>query len=84
MWGVIVFIAFALVVAACDDTTDTGTASRPLISPSDTLDLEFEEGPPYEPPHDRPGPAVDRILFRSFHVDRAPLELDAQDRKSVV
>ncbi|MFB3044542.1 MAG: hypothetical protein ACE1Y9_03595 [Acidimicrobiia bacterium] len=43
MWGVIVFIAFTLVVAACDDTTDTGTASRPLISPSDTLDLEFEE-----------------------------------------
>ena len=79
MWGVIVFMAFALVVAACEDTTDTGTTSRPLISPSDALDLEFEEGPPYEPPHDRPGPAVDRILFRSFHVDRAPLELDAQN-----
>ena len=79
MWGVIVFIVFALVVGACDDTTDTGAASRPLILPSDTFDLEFEEGPPYEPPHDRPGPAVDRILFRSFHVDRAPLELDAQN-----
>ena len=29
----------------------------------------------YEPPHDRPGPASDRIVFRSFHVDLAPQEL---------
>ena len=35
----------------------------------------------YEPPHDRPGPASDRIVFRSFHVDLAPQELrrDAMD-----
>jgi peptide/nickel transport system substrate-binding protein len=31
----------------------------------------------YEPPHDRPGPAAERLLFRSFHVDRAPLDLRA-------
>jgi peptide/nickel transport system substrate-binding protein len=31
----------------------------------------------HEPPHDRPGPAAERLLFRSFHVDRAPLELRA-------
>jgi peptide/nickel transport system substrate-binding protein len=29
----------------------------------------------YEPPHSQPGPAVDTLFFRSFHVDRAPLEL---------
>jgi hypothetical protein len=31
----------------------------------------------HEPPHDRPGPAAERLLFRSFHVDRAPLDLRA-------
>jgi len=31
----------------------------------------------YQPPHDRPGPAADRLLFRSFHVDRAGLDLRA-------
>ena len=30
-----------------------------------------------EPPHDRPGPAADRILFRAFDVDRAPRDLEA-------
>ena len=29
----------------------------------------------YEPPHSQPGPAADKVFFRSFHVDRAPLEL---------
>lgn len=29
----------------------------------------------YEPPHALPGPAADTLFFRSFHVDRAPLEL---------
>ena len=35
----------------------------------------------YEPPHNRPGPASDRIVFRAFHVDLAPQELgrDAMD-----
>ena len=31
----------------------------------------------YEPPHSLPGPAADQVFFRSFHVDRAPLELRA-------
>ena len=29
----------------------------------------------YEPPHDRPGPAVDTLQYRSFNVDLAPQEL---------
>ncbi len=35
----------------------------------------------YEPPHDRPGPAVDTLQYRSFNVDLAPQELqrDAMD-----
>ena len=29
------------------------------------------------PPHDRPGPAADRLLFTQFDVDRAPLDIEA-------
>ena len=32
-------------------------------------------GDDYQPPHDRPGPAMDRIQFRSFNVDLAPREI---------
>ncbi|MEA2025906.1 MAG: ABC transporter substrate-binding protein, partial [Chloroflexota bacterium] len=31
----------------------------------------------YEPPHDRPGPAAERLLYNSFFVDRAPLDIEA-------
>ena len=31
----------------------------------------------YEPPHDRPGPAVEVVYFNSFFVDRAPLDIQA-------
>jgi len=31
----------------------------------------------YQPPHEKPGPAAERVYFRSFHVDRAPLEIEA-------
>ncbi len=30
-----------------------------------------------EPPHNRPGPVLDRLLFRAFDVDRAPRDLEA-------
>lgn len=33
----------------------------------------------YKPPHDRPGPAVDRLKFKAFHVDIAPASLKAGD-----
>ncbi len=33
----------------------------------------------YQPPHDRPGPATDRIQFKSFHVDLAGASIKAGD-----
>jgi len=33
----------------------------------------------YTPPHDRPGPAVDRIFFKAVHVDIAPASLRRGD-----
>ncbi|MDP7619645.1 MAG: hypothetical protein QF652_05315, partial [Dehalococcoidia bacterium] len=43
--------------------------------------VAFAQSDGYEPPHDRLGPASDRIVFRAFHVDLAPQELgrDAMD-----
>ncbi|MCZ6614354.1 MAG: ABC transporter substrate-binding protein [Chloroflexi bacterium] len=46
------------------------------------LVLEFPIGisaQEYEPPHDRPGPAADRIQFKSFHVDLAAASVQAGD-----
>ncbi len=31
----------------------------------------------YSPPHEEPGPAVERLYFKAFNVDRAPLDLQA-------
>jgi peptide/nickel transport system substrate-binding protein len=31
----------------------------------------------YTPPTDQPGPAVDKLYFKAFNVDRAPLDLEA-------
>jgi hypothetical protein len=31
----------------------------------------------YQPPTDQPGPAVEKLFFKAFNVDRAPLDLQA-------
>ena len=33
----------------------------------------------YQPPHEQPGPAADRLLYNSFFVDRAPLDIEADN-----
>jgi peptide/nickel transport system substrate-binding protein len=33
----------------------------------------------YQPPHEQPGPAADRLLYNAFSVDRAPLDIEAGD-----
>jgi len=32
-----------------------------------------------QPPHDQPGPAAERLLYNSFFVDRAPLDIQADE-----
>ena len=39
----------------------------------------FAQSDDYQPPHDRPGPAADRIFFKSFHVDLAGASIRAGD-----
>jgi peptide/nickel transport system substrate-binding protein len=51
------------------------TIAAAVLAAASLLPLAAAQG--YEPPHDRPGPAAERLLFRSFHVDRAPLDLRA-------
>lgn len=71
-----IVLALLLILTACtDDGTQPESTGSPLVPP----DLTPDDAPDYQPPHDRPGPAVDRVLFRSFHVDRAPLELEAEN-----
>jgi peptide/nickel transport system substrate-binding protein len=61
--------------------------SRARLSLSATLGLALmaslvpagalaQDEPP-EPPHDKPGPAAERLLYNSFFVDRAPLDMEA-------
>ena len=38
-----------------------------------------QSGEDYRPPHDRPGPAVDTLHYRSFNVDLAPQELQRDE-----
>jgi peptide/nickel transport system substrate-binding protein len=66
----------AVVAAGC---SPTARDAEPLVTTPDAVapGIGVVDTPAYEPPHDRPGPAADRIRFRSFHVDRAALELGA-------
>jgi peptide/nickel transport system substrate-binding protein len=60
--------------------TGAAAAPRALVAALATVAAALLAVAPaqgYEPPHDRPGPAAERLLFRSFHVDRAPLDLRA-------
>jgi len=69
-------------------TTATGAPSRRAWSPLPfalglalvatafpAAALAQDEAP--EPPHDKPGPAAERLLYNSFFVDRAPLDIEA-------
>ena len=38
-----------------------------------------QSGDDYRPPHDRPGPAVDTLHYRSFNVDLAPQEIQRDE-----
>ena len=45
-----------------------------------TLDLPpsiFAQSDGYQAPHDKPGPAADRVFFKSFHVDLASASMKA-------
>ncbi len=61
-------------VVACAGAVEEAVTSTPTsaLGPTAPSGITPSE---YEPPHNKPGPAVDRIYFSAFDVDRAPLEL---------
>ena len=74
-------MAVAMVAAACSGGGDGGPSTAapspsPGPSPGATPTVAVEPAG-YEAPHSRPGPAVDRVLFKAFHVDQAPAEFEA-------
>ena len=48
-----------------------------LLSAAVVLGFSFTALAQYSPPHEEPGPAVERLYFKAFNVDRAPLDLEA-------
>jgi len=48
-----------------------------LLALALTIGLAGAATAQYQPPTERPGPAVERLYFKQFDVDRAPLELEA-------
>jgi peptide/nickel transport system substrate-binding protein len=58
-------------VAALASLTLASALPGPLLAQDDVT--------AYEPPHDRPGPAAERLLYNSFFVDRAPLDIEADN-----
>ena len=71
-WAAPIAMAAILVVSACSG----GGASPTATAPATAQPTESSRPTPvaFEPPHSRPGPATDRIFFKAFHVDRAPLD----------
>lgn len=41
------------------------------------LMLAVAQNSSYKPPHQKPGPAAEKLIFKAFNVDRAPLDLKA-------
>jgi peptide/nickel transport system substrate-binding protein len=74
-------VRIAVLLTACALATAACTGEPPeqpsLADPVQPDDIGVGPLPDYAPPHDQPGPAVERLLFRSFDVDRAPRELEA-------
>src|SRR6185503_13988949 len=75
----------ALLLAAIPLSTVAQDASPgPEASPPPAVASEApaSSGPPagdaeaYVPPHDKPGPAAERLLYNAFFVDRAPLDIE--------
>ena len=48
-----------------------------MLSVAVIIGFSFTALAQYTPPHEKPGPAVERLYFKAFNVDRAPLDLEA-------
>ena len=79
MPGLLAILLLAAAVACGGGGTQEGTP-QPTPTPAGEGDTggvtPQAPGGTVVPPHQQPGPATERLFFTSFHVDRAPLELE--------
>ena len=73
----VAFLAVALGLGGCFGS-DEAPEREPITegAPS-AVELGGVSAQPYEPAHDKPGPAAERVFFQAFDVDRAPKDLEA-------
>ena len=76
-WAIAIGMAVMLVVTACsggggpEPTVTPAAPAQPTAAPTATA----PGGPTaFKPLHDRPGPATERVFFKAFNADRAPLD----------
>ncbi len=63
-----------LLLAAC---AGGGPEPQATATPRPGTSAPTPTAAAYKPPHTKPGPAAEKILFRAFDVDRAPLDFQA-------
>ena len=86
-WLSVASLALLLAVVACTSqdvptatpTPTTGGAQTPAVGVTPTATSIGATQVPYAPPHNRSGPAMDTVYFKSFNVDRASLHIQAND-----
>ena len=76
-WVAALSMVVILIVSACSGgggengaTATPGATTPPMATPTSA----GGEPTAFQPAHSQPGPAVDRVFFKSFNVDRAPLD----------
>lgn len=62
-------LAALMIVSAC-----SGGGQAPPTSTASTQTTPTPTQAAYTPPHNRPGPASDKVYFKAFNVDQAPLD----------
>lgn len=77
-------LSFGLVLVGCSGENGSPLATKviddpTMTSPSPAKSSSGSVRSNYTPPHTLPGPASDAIFFKSFFVDRAPLDFRNQE-----
>lgn len=76
--GLALAIALILVVSACSSGGGDGEKATPTTGGAQpTRTSPTSQPSAYKAPHNKPGPAAEKVFFKSFAVERAPLDFQA-------
>ncbi len=79
-WGAVILVLATVswTAVGCGGKSAPPATSSPIPTRSSFATPTPAVTPtPYQPPHNRPGPASDKLFFKAFDVDRAPLDFTA-------